>query len=70
LKIGSCEVIATGNLTRFPHGDVRKVLYYWSCATGTGPTQKAVFHVPKTVLWLMEVQFFKSSFVVKVPLFL
>jgi hypothetical protein len=30
---------------------------------------KGGFRVPKTILWLMEVQFFKSIFVVKVPPF-
>jgi len=30
-------------------------------------TQKTGCLVSKTVLWLMEIQFFKSSFVVKVP---
>jgi hypothetical protein len=35
----------------------------------TAPTQKAGFRVPKTVLWLIEHLFFKSSFVIKAPPF-
>jgi len=35
----------------------------------TAPTQKAGLRVPKTILSLMEVQFFKSNFVVKHPPF-
>ena len=36
-----------------------------NCMLLTAPTQKVGFGVPRTVLWLMEVWFFKSSFVIK-----
>ncbi len=35
----------------------------------TAPTRKAGFRVPKTVLWLIKHQFFKSSFELKIPPF-
>jgi hypothetical protein len=37
--------------------------------TANSTYQKAGFRVPKTVLWLIEHLFFKSSFVIKAPPF-